>query len=72
MASSLKKLIETLDDTKIDSLLSFLYMCIWAKYIAIVEHKANSVGHTIKHAIKSLLGIYLELGDHVRKSTFGK
>jgi hypothetical protein len=43
-------------------------MCIWAKYIAIVEHNANSVWDTIRHIIKSLLGIHLELGEHVRKS----
>jgi hypothetical protein len=43
-------------------------MCIWAKYIAIVEHKANSAWDTIKHTIRSLLGIHLELGEHVRKS----
>jgi len=60
MASSLKKKIETLDDTKIDCLL--LYMCIWEKYIA------NSVWDTIRHTIRSLLGIHLELGEHVRKS----
>jgi hypothetical protein len=42
-------------------------MCIWEKYIAIVEHKANNVWDTIKHAIRSLLGIHLELGEHARK-----
>jgi hypothetical protein len=43
-------------------------MCIWAKCIAIVEHKANSVWDTIRHTIMSLLGIHLELGEDVRKS----
>jgi hypothetical protein len=43
-------------------------MCIWAKYIAIVEHKADSAWNTIRHTIRSLLGIHLELGKHVRKS----
>jgi hypothetical protein len=42
-------------------------MCIWEKYIAIFEHKANNVWDTIKHIIRSLLGIHLELGEHVRK-----
>jgi hypothetical protein len=42
-------------------------MCICEKYIAILEHKANSVWDTIKHAIRSLLGIHLELGELVRK-----
>jgi hypothetical protein len=43
-------------------------MCIWAKYIARVEHKANSAWDAIRHTIKSLLGINLELGEHVRRS----
>jgi hypothetical protein len=43
-------------------------MCIWAKYIAIIEHKANIVWDTIRHVIRSLLGIHLELREHVRKS----
>jgi hypothetical protein len=43
-------------------------MCIWANYIAIVEHKTNSVWDTIRHVIGTLLGIHLELGEHVRKS----
>jgi hypothetical protein len=43
-------------------------MCIGAKYIATVEHKANNVWDTIRHTIRSLLGIHLELGGHVRKS----
>jgi hypothetical protein len=43
-------------------------MCICAKYIAIVEHKANSAWDIVRHAIRSLLGIHLELGEHVRKS----
>jgi len=47
-------------------------MYIWAKYIAIVEHKANSVWDIIRHAIRSLLGIHLELGEHVRKSNTSK
>jgi hypothetical protein len=42
-------------------------MCICEKYIAILEHKANNVWNTIKHAIRSLLGIHLELGELVRK-----
>jgi len=42
-------------------------MCIWGKYITIFEHKANNVWDTIKHAIRSLLGIHLELGELVRK-----
>jgi hypothetical protein len=43
-------------------------MCIWAKYIAIVEHEANNIWDTIRHTIRSLLGIHSELGEHVRKS----
>jgi glycerol kinase len=43
-------------------------MCIWAKYIAIVEHDANNVWDTVRDVIKSLLAIHLELGEHVRKS----
>jgi hypothetical protein len=43
-------------------------MCIWAKYIAIVEHKANSVWDIIKDVTKSLLGIHLELGERTKKS----
>jgi hypothetical protein len=43
-------------------------MFIWAKYIAIVEHKANSAWDTIRHVVRNLLGIHLELGEHVRKS----
>jgi hypothetical protein len=43
-------------------------MCIWAKYIAIVEHKANIVWGTIRHTIESMLRIHLELREHVRKS----
>jgi hypothetical protein len=42
-------------------------MCIWAKYIVIVEHKANSAWDTIWHIVRSLLGIHLELGEHVGK-----
>jgi len=47
-------------------------MCIWAKYIAIVEHKANSAWDTIRHNVKSLLGIHLELGEHVKISNIQK
>jgi hypothetical protein len=43
-------------------------MCIWAKYIVIIEHKANIAWDTIRHNVRSLLGIHLELGEHVRKS----
>jgi hypothetical protein len=43
-------------------------MCIWAKYIAIVEYKANKVWDAIRHTIRSLLGIHLELGECVRRS----
>jgi hypothetical protein len=32
------------------------------------EHKANIVWDTIRHTIRSLLGIHLELREHVRKS----
>jgi hypothetical protein len=47
-------------------------MCIWAKYIAIDEHKANSAWDTIRHDVKSLLGIHLELGEHVKISNIQK
>jgi hypothetical protein len=47
-------------------------MCIWAKYITIVEHKANDVWDAIRHTIKSLLGIHLELGEHVRRPNNSK
>jgi len=47
-------------------------MCIWEKYIAIVEHKANSAWDTIRHDVKSLLGIHLELGKHIRISNIKK
>jgi hypothetical protein len=47
-------------------------MCIWAKYIAIVEHKANSARDMIRHNVKSLLGIHLELGEHVKISNIQK
>ncbi len=50
----------------------FLYMCIWAKYIVIVEHKANSAWDTIRHNVKSLLGIHLELGENVKISNIQK
>jgi hypothetical protein len=43
-------------------------MCIWAKYIAIVEHETNSAWDTIRDNVKSLLGIHLELGEHVKIS----
>jgi hypothetical protein len=47
-------------------------MCISAKYITVVEHKANSVWDVIRHTIRSLLGIHLELGEHVRRSNTSK
>jgi hypothetical protein len=47
-------------------------MCIWAKYIVIVEHKANSAWDTIRHDVKSLLGIHLELGENVKISNIQK
>jgi uncharacterized alkaline shock family protein YloU len=47
-------------------------MCIWAKYIVIVEHKANSAWDTIRHNVKSLLGIHLELGENVKISNIQK
>jgi hypothetical protein len=49
-------------------------MCIWAKYIVIniVEHKANSAWDTIRHDVKSLLGIHLELGKMLKYQTFKK
>jgi hypothetical protein len=47
-------------------------MCIWAKYIAIVEHKANRAWDTIRCVVRSLLGTHLELGEHVRKSNIRK
>jgi hypothetical protein len=43
-------------------------MCIWAKYIAIVKHEANSVWDTIRHIVRILLGMHLEPREHVRKS----
>jgi len=46
-------------------------MCIWAKYIAIVEHKANNVWHTIRHTIRSLLGIW-NLGNMLENQTLEK
>jgi len=42
-------------------------MCIWAKYIVVAEHKSNSARDIIRHVVRSLLGIHLELGEHVRK-----
>jgi hypothetical protein len=47
-------------------------MCIWEKYIAIVEHKTNNVWNGIKHVIRSLSRIHLELGERVRKSNTSK
>jgi hypothetical protein len=44
-----------------------LYTCIWEKYITIVEHNANSVWDTIRHVMRSLLGIHLEFGEHAKK-----
>jgi hypothetical protein len=47
-------------------------MCIWEKYIPIIERKVNSAWDTIRHVIKSLLGIHLELGEHVKISNIQK
>ncbi len=51
------------------SILVHVYM---GKIYRIIEHKANNVWDAIRHTIRSLLRIHLELGEHVKRSNTWK